>query len=398
VVLLVPAFRNMDAALEESGRIVGLGMWGTLRQIVIPIMAPAILVVMILGFIRAIESFEIEQLLGSPFGFYVFATKIYNLVRYEPPEYAPATALSTVFLLVLLAMVYLQRWYVAHRTYRTIGGQGFSNRTVTLGPWLYPVFAIALLIALVVTIVPAALLLMGTFMSVFGHFNLPQTWTLANWERVLADPVLGLSLRNTLVIGVLSAALGIALYALIAYVIVKTRLGGRAFLDFVSWLPWAVPGLLLGMALLWFVFQTRFLIPLYGSIYLLVLTMVVKNMPIGAQLVKSVLVQLGDELEEAGRISGASRLQAFRLVVMPLLMPVFITVGLVSFMTVVRDISSVILLGSAQSRTLALLMFDYATAGQLFEQATVVAVINVLLVVVVALVARVLGGNIGLAR
>jgi len=149
------------------------------------------------------------------------------------------------------------------------------------------------------------------------------------------------------------------------------------------------------LALLWTVFQTPFLLPLYGTIWVLILAMVIKSMPLGVQLTKSVLLQLGDDLEEASRIAGASWFATARRVVLPLLAPTLITVAVVGFMSSARDISTIVLLGSAQSRTLALLSLDFAYGGQ-FEKATVVSVLTVILVVVAALIARALGGRVGI--
>ena len=98
VMLLAPAFRNLDAALEESSRISGASGWHTFFHILIPVMMPAILVTTILGIIRSFEAFEIELLLGTPIGLQVYSTKIHELVTWEPPQFAPAMALSTVFL------------------------------------------------------------------------------------------------------------------------------------------------------------------------------------------------------------------------------------------------------------------------------------------------------------
>jgi iron(III) transport system permease protein len=394
VMLLAPAFRNLDAALEESSRISGASGWHTFFHIVIPIMMPAILVTTILGIIRSLEAFEIELLLGTPIGLQVYSTKIHELVTWEPPQFPPAMALSTVFLGVLLLLVALQRKYIGKKSYTTITGRGFSIRRTRLGRWRYPAFALVLTFALVITVIPTVLLLTGTFMKLFGFFAIAEPWTLDNWRATLSDPVLLRSVWNTLAIGLGSGVIGVLFYSLIAYVIVKTRYRGRWLLDFLSWLPWSIPGILLGIALLWTFLQTRIFLPIYGTIYLLMIAMVIKSMPFGTQMVKSVLLQLGSDLEEASKVCGGTWLDTFRRVILPLTMPALITVGLVGFISAARDISTVVLLGSGKSRTLSLLMLDFA-AGAEFEKATVVAVMIVGLVVGAALLARVLGGQIG---
>jgi iron(III) transport system permease protein len=394
VMLLAPAFRNLDAALEEASKISGASGWRTFFRIVIPVMMPAILVTTILGIIRSMEAFEIELLLGTPIGLQVYSTKIHELVTWEPPQFAPAMALSSVFLGVLLLMVALQRRYIAQRNYETVTGRGFSIRPTHLGRWRYPAFALVLTFALIVTIVPTFLLLIGTFMRLFGFFSIADPWTLDNWRATLNDPVLLRSLWNTLAIGLGAGVIGVLFYALIAYMIVKTRQAGRWLLDFLSWLPWSIPGILLGVALLWTFLQTRIFLPIYGTIYLLMIAMVIKSMPFGTQMIKSVLIQLGSDLEEASKVCGGTWLHTFHRVILPLAMPALITVGLVGFISAARDISTVVLLGSGKSRTLSLLMLDFA-AGAEFEKATVVAVIIVGLVVGAALTARALGGQVG---
>ena len=394
VMLLAPAFRNLDAALEESSRISGASGWHTFFHIIVPVMMPAILVTTILGIIRSLEAFEIELLLGTPIGLQVYSTKIHELVTWEPPQFAPAMALSTLFLGILLLMVALQRRYISKRVYTTVTGRGFSTRRTPLGRWRYPAFALVLCFALVITLVPTVLLIAGTFMKLFGFFNIAEPWTLDNWRATFSDPVLFRSIWNTLAIGLGSGFIGILFYSLIAYVIVKTRYRGRWLLDFLSWLPWSIPGILLGVALLWTFLQTKIFLPIYGTIYLLMVAMVIKSMPFGTQMIKSVLLQLGNDLEEASKVCGGTWVDTFRRVIFPLTMPALITVGLVGFISAARDISTVILLGSGKSRTLSLLMLDFA-AGAEFEKATVVAVIVVGLVVVAALIARGLGGHVG---
>ncbi|MBF8254082.1 MAG: ABC-type Fe3+ transport system permease component, partial [Deltaproteobacteria bacterium] len=394
VMLLTPAFRNLDAALEESSRISGASGWHTFFHIIVPVMMPAILVTTILGIIRSLEAFEIELLLGTPIGLQVYSTKIHELVTWEPPQFAPAMALSTIFLGLLLLMVALQRSYIGKRIYATLTGRGFSIRPTHLGRWRTPAFALVLAFALFVTLVPTVLLLTGTFMKLFGFFHIADPWTLENWRATLNDPVLMRSLWNTLAIGLGSGIIGVLFYSLIAYVVVRTRHRGRWLLDFLSWLPWSIPGILLGIALLWTFLQTKIFLPIYGTIYLLMIAMVIKSMPFGTQMIKSVLLQLGNDLEEASKVCGGSWLDTFRRVILPLTMPALITVGLVGFISAARDISTVVLLGSGKSRTLSLLMLDFA-AGAEFEKATVVAVMVVGLVVIAALIARALGGQVG---
>jgi len=393
VMLLTPAFRNLDAALEESSRVAGAGPLKTLRRIIVPVMMPVILVSTILGLIRSLEAFEIELILGVPIGLHVFSTKIHSFVTHEPPQFPQATALGTFFLVILLLLVALQRLYLGQRSFTTVTGKGFSTRPLSLGRWRYPVFAGVLLLGLTVTLLPTAFLFLGTFMKLFGFFDIQNPFTLDNWKGVLSDPILLRSLKNTLVLGFSTAGLGILISSIVAYVIVKSRFKARAVLDFISWLPWSIPGILLGMALLWTFLLIHKIAPIYGTMSALVMAMTISGLPVCVQVIKSFLMQLGDELEEASMVAGASWLTTYRRIVLPLLLPCLIVVGLLEFISAARNISTVVLLATGQTRTLSLLMLDF-TAGAELERATVVAALIVALVVLAALTARSLGGQL----
>ena len=177
-----------------------------------------------------------------------------------------------------------------------------------------------------------------------------------------------------------------------AYVIVKSRFKARAVLDFLSWLPWSIPGILLGMALLWTFLLIHKVVPIYGTMGALVMAMAISGLPVCVQVMKSFLMQLGDELEEASMVAGASWLTTYRRIILPLLLPCLIVVALLEFISAARNISTVVLLATGQTRTLSLLMLDY-TAGAELERATVVATVIVAIVVVAALSARSLGGQ-----
>ena len=106
--------------------------------------------------------------------------------------------------------------------------------------------------------------------------------------------------------------LAMTCFPLIAYIVVRTRFRGRHILDFLSWLPIAIPGLILGLGFLWLFLGTPVLRPLYGSIVVLILAAGISSMTLGVQLVKTNLLQLGQELEEASWVAGGSWLYTVR--------------------------------------------------------------------------------------
>jgi iron(III) transport system permease protein len=241
-----------------------------------------------------------------------------------------------------------------------------------------------------------AFALLGTFMKLFGFFHIPDPWTLNNWKTVLTDDLFLRSLRNTLVLAVGTAVAAVLVHALIAYIVVRTRYAGRRLLDTISWLPFTVPGIILGLALLWLFLGVGALRPLYGTMALLVIAGLISGMPLGVQIIKSGLLQLGTELEEAARVAGASWWNTYRRIVLRLMAPTLMAVGMITFVGAARNIGNIALLATSANRPLSILQLDYI-AQRKFEEAVVVACIIMLISLAGALVARFLGlrGSVG---
>ena len=232
---------------------------------------------------------------------------------------------------------------------------------------------------------------MGTFMNVFGFFNLETVWTTSHWVESFDDPVFLNSLKNTLMLAGGATLIGVLFYALISYAVVRTRFPGRGLTDFFSWLPWALPGVLLSLAMLWIVLGSggifRFM---YGTVVVLILAVIIKEMPLGTQMMKSGTMQISRELEESSRMSGASWITTFRRIMLPLLNPTLVAVGIVMIIISVREISAIVFLSSYRSRTISLLMMDYIE-DQSLEKATVVGVFTVILILILLLIGGMLG-------
>jgi len=389
--LMTPAFTAMDAALEDAARTSGSSNMGVLVRITIPILAPAILASTALGFIRSLESLEIEMVLGIPAGIYVVPTKIWDYLHWEPPLYDRATALCSIFLLFVFFLIWLHRIFLRGKEFTTVSGRSYMVRTFPLGRWRWVTCAFCLVYILVMIILPLATLMMGTFMEFFGNFDTDKVWTARHWTAVFADPVFLRSLRNTLMLGLAAGIGGTLLYALISYVIVRTRLPGRGAIDILSWLPWALPGVLISLALLWAVLGSGEYVKLiYGTVSILVLAIIIKEMPLGTQIIKAGVLQISNELEEASNVAGATWLAGFRRILLPLLKPTVLAVGIIVFISAARDIPTVIFLATNQSRTLSLLMLDYiADANK--EKAAVLGVFLVFLIFALLFIGRLLG-------
>jgi iron(III) transport system permease protein len=231
-------------------------------------------------------------------------------------------------------------------------------------------------------------------MHLFGFFSLEQVFTLKHWHAVLNDAVFTASLVNTLVLAAGTAAFAVVVSLLLAYLIARTEFWGRHILDFLSWVPFTMPGILFSLAVLWLVLEIPMLRPLYGTTILLILTVGLGTLTVGTQIIKSNLMQLGGDLERASWISGASWGYTFMRIVVALSIRAIIVVGIVGFIAAARNISHLALLSSSDNRPLALLQLQYLIEGR-YEAASVVGFIVVVVTVGVAFLARTYGFRLG---
>jgi iron(III) transport system permease protein len=393
VMLLTPAFRNMDATLEEASQAAGAGPWTTFRRVVLPIMTPTVVLVLLLGTIRSFEAFEIELVLGYEANIDVYSTLIYRQATSSPPQYGIATVLSILILVVLLPIIVWQQRYSARHAVATVTSR-FKNQPRRLGGWRWPLFGLISAMVLIMTLLPVILVMLGTFMAVFGMFNVRDPWTLRSWQTVLHDVNFLNALWNSLVIAAATAVVAMSAFGLIAYLIVRTRFAGRSALDFLVWLPSTLPGIVMGLGYLYLFLGTPFLRPIYGTTAILVIVAALGSITLTTQVLKTNLRQLGAELEEASAASGAGWWHTLRHVVVPLMAPSLAVVGVLAFSAAARATSHVALLATHNTQPLSILQLNLLTDNN-FEAASVIGVFILLMTVGVAIVARLLGLRLG---
>jgi iron(III) transport system permease protein len=397
VMLLTPAFRNMDVTLEEAARISGASNIMTMMRVTLPVMLPPMVVVFALHITRTFESFEIERLLGVPFGFFVYSTKIFELVReQEPPAYGEATALASITLLVVALIIPLQRWLIQRRLYTTVTGS-YKPGLVDIGRWRLVVFSFIVVILMLMLLAPLVSLILGSVMFRAGIFSLTPTFGLDHWRIVLSDQLFLNSLMNTVWLASTTALISPILFSLVAYLIVRTKWPGRNLLDSLIWISTALPGMLSGLGLLWMFTGTPFLLPLYGTLVPLLIVVVLQGKTTGTQMLKAVFVQMGSDMEEQARVSGAGWLRAFFLIWLPIITPTLVLIGTLNFVMAATTTSSIILLATRGTQTLSILALELADpAVGMREAAGVVSLIIMMLSMAAALAARRVGYRIGL--
>jgi iron(III) transport system permease protein len=394
VMLLTPAFRNMDATLEEAARVSGAGNLRTLFKVTLPLMISPMILVLALQLLRVFQSFETEYLLGMPFGFYVYSTKIFTLVRDPVPNYGEATVLASITLLVIAVIIPVQRWILERRRYTTITGS-FRPGLIDLGAWNYVAFAVIAALLTLLTIGPLCVLVLGSFMTRIGYFVLG--FTLEHWRFVLSDPVFIKALRTTLFLALTAAILSPLLFSLVAYILVRTRLPGRGILDLMIWSAGAIPGILAGLGLLWVFVGTPMLNFLFGTIWALIIVVILQGKTTGVNIMKGVLVQVGSDMEEAARVSGAGWIRTYVRIWLPLLTPTLILLAVMNFVNAAGAASSIILLASRDTMTLSLMALELSSpAISNREAASIISIFIIFMTLSGALVVRYFGRRLGI--
>jgi len=393
VMLLTPAFRNMDATLEEAARVGGAGNLRTLFKVTLPLMISPMMTVFALQLLRVFQSFETEYLLGMPFGFFVYSTKIFTLIRNQIPNYGEATVLASLTLLIIAFIIPLQRWILARRRYTTITGS-FRPGLIDLGKWNYFAFGLIAFLLALLTVGPLAILVLGSFMQRIGYFVLG--FTLDHWRFVLTDPVFVKALRTTLVLSLSAAVFSPLLFSVLAYILVCTRLPGRGALDFMIWSAGAIPGILAGLGLLWVFIGTPGLNFLFGTIWALIIVILLQGKTTGVNIMKGVLVQVGAEMEEAARVSGAGWLRTYVMIWLPLLTPSLSLLAVMNFVAAAGATSSIILLASRDTMTLSLMALELSSvAVSNREAASIISIFIIALTVSGALLVRYFSRRLG---
>jgi iron(III) transport system permease protein len=393
VMLMTPAFRNMDASLEEAARVGGASNLRTIFKVTLPLMISPMIMVFALQLLRIFQSFETEYLLGVPFGFYVYSTKIFALIRNQVPNYGEATVLASLTLLVITLIIPLQRWILERRRYTTITGS-FRPGLIDLGKWNYMLFGVIATLLVLLTVGPLAILVLGSFMQRIGYFVLG--FTLEHWRFVLTDPVFVKALRTTLILATTAAICSPLLFSVIAYILVRTRLPGRGALDLMIWSAGAIPGILAGLGLLWVFIGTPVLNFLFGTIWALLIVVMLQGKTTGVNIMKGVLVQVGADMEEAARVSGAGWLRTYFRIWLPLLTPTLMLLAVMNFVSAAGATSSIILLASRDTMTLSLMALELSsTAVSNREAASIISIFIIAFTMTGALLIQYFGRRLG---
>ena len=375
-VLVANALDRTPGDLEDASSILGGGTWMTARRVTIPLALPALAAGALVAFLEAMTQFGTPAILAMPAGFHTMTTKIWSLFEFPPhPELAAAASLPLLLLTVVLLRA--QHMVLGRRSYAVVGGKNSEPRLVRLGAYKWLALALSMLVLMCPVFLPYFALLNASFAKIASHIVSTGNFTLKNVQFVFVElSETGVAIKNTFILGILSATAGTIMAVVIGYVTDRKLIAGYRVLGFLASAPIAIPGIVLGVGL--FFSYTKGPVVLYGTLWILLIAFVTLTMPAAYQQLQSAFRAVHPELEDASRILGATRLRSLWQITAPLLRTSVIATWCFIFVGVVRELSAAIMLFTSQTKVLSVLIYDLNESGDL----NAIAVLGVFMLIV----------------
>ncbi|MGB7279957.1 MAG: iron ABC transporter permease [Pseudolabrys sp.] len=386
-VMIGAVMKSMDPALEEASQVIGASRLRTMLRVTLPLVIPGVLGAAIFVFAEMLGSFAVALVLGTPNRYYVITTAIYQLIQQYPPRIQIAAAMGTSLFAVMFVMIFIYRRIVTAGSYVTITGKAFRPRVADVGRLRYLLLCVCVFYLAVSVVLPVVTLLFASVQKIAVAFPAADNFTLDNFRAAMSMNAAGSALTNSLILAFATATIGIALMGLLAWLIYRSRLPGAGLIEYVVMFPQAVPRLVFafGMMWAWLVFP----IPIYGTLWLLLIAYLTVFLPLGVRTIAGVMLQVDKSLDECAQMCGASWTFRMRTVSIPLLVPGLVAAWLLLFIASVRELGASILLMGPHSKVITPSIVEswFGTASELTAtlaliQTLVVAAAVAVLVVV----------------
>jgi iron(III) transport system permease protein len=390
-VMIAAVMKSMDPALEEASQIIGASRLRTMLRITLPLVIPGVLGAAIFVFAEMLGSFAAALVLGTPNRYYVITTAIYQLVQQYPPKIQVAAAMGVSLFAVMFFMLFLYRRIVMAGSYVTITGKAFRPRVADVGPLRYVLLGVCVLYLLAAVGLPLVTLLYASLQKIAVAFPTAENWTLDNFRVAMTMNAVRSALTNSLLLGFGTATIGVVLMGLLAWLIYRSRLPGSGLIEYVVMFPQAVPRLVFAFGLMWA--WVVFPIPIYGTLWLLLLAYLTVFLPLGVRTIAGVMLQIDKSLEECAQMCGAPWAFRVRTVTIPLLMPGLIAAWLLLFIASIRELGASILLMGPHSKVITPSIVEswFGTSSELTAALALIQtlVVAIAMIVLVAVTRRV---------
>ncbi|NDA46254.1 MAG: iron ABC transporter permease [Alphaproteobacteria bacterium] len=387
-IMTAAVFRSMDVSLEDSAQMSGANFSTIVRRITLPLAWPGILAAGIYIFTIGFATFDVPAIIGWSNRIFTFST--YLVTQLSPddglPQYGPATALSTfvIFMAGGLSLWYGRLQSRAHR-YQIVTGKGYRPRLIELGraaplAWLFLIsyFLLSKLIPLLIVIWASILpyfqppSLEALSLLTMKHFNsLP-------WTLVLEG------LKNTTILVFLTPTITLICAIAFSWLVLRSKVPGRGFFDFVAFLPHAIPNIVFGIGVLLFaLFVMRGIAPIFGTIWILLIIFVVGRLSYATRMTNGTMMQIHKDLEESAQMSGAGTGTILSRIIGPLLRPTLIYAWLWIALITFRELTLAVLLTTRDNMTLPVVVWSLWVASGFGQAAALTLILLVIMIPIV---------------
>jgi iron(III) transport system permease protein len=388
-VLIANALDRIPGDLEDASSILGGRTWTTARRVTIPLAMPALLAGALIAFLQSMTLFGSPAILALPAGFHTMTTKIWSLFQF-PPKLELAAAASLPLLVLTVVLLRAESMVLGRRGYSVVGGKQGNPRLVPLGALRWVALGFVFLVLALPIFLPYAALINAAFSRVASQFIWFDNFTFQNFDFVFFQlSATKLAVKNTFILGMLAATIGTILAVVISYVTSRKAIAGHRALGFLATAPVAIPGIVLGVGL--FLSYARPPFVLYGTLWILLIAFVTIALPAAYQQMQSAFRSVHADLEEAGRILGATRLRTLWDITAPLLRTSVIATWCFIFVGVMRELSAAVILFTSETKVISVLIFDLKESGDLGAIAVLGLAMLVITFAVVVAVNRVPG-------
>ena len=373
------ALRSLGSDVEEAARVAGAGPLRVAASVSLPMVMPAMLYSGVLVFFLGFQVFGLALVLGDPEGHLVLSTYLYKLTnKLGTPSYHLMAAVSMFIVAITLPMVLSQRFLLRNaQKYVTLKGKGARQRTLPLGVWRWVAGGVVFAWLAVTVIIPLAGVVFRAFVTHWGEgVTLMEAFTLGNFKAVFEQGNLLRGIVNTVLLGVIGGGISVICFTAIGLASHRKNNGWTRLLDYTVMTPRAVPGLLAGLAFLWVFLFFPPLAPFRKTLVSLWLAYSVVWLAYGMRLISTSLLQVGAELEECARVTGANEGQVSRQITIPL-----IRYGLLAswLMIFEREYSTGVYLLGPGTEVIGSLLVSLWAAGSI-EIVSALSFINIILV------------------
>ena len=388
VFMMLPAFRNLDASLEEAAWVSGVSKAHTIRRVVLPLLGPSMVAVSIFYFVIGVEMFDFVAIIGLPGD--VLVMWIYDAIAESdgPPNLGFAGAAGVVlFAICGGAIVFYARFLKQAKKYAVVGGKVRASAPQPLGRWRWAAYGCVGFWLLASIIIPVITIIWVALVPFFQPPSLESLKTVNLNSFYDAIEWIGEPLKNTLILMAGSVVIAASLAVSITWLVTRSRAGMAHWADSLVFLAPAVPTIVTGVAFQFLGIAIYHWLPLFGTIWLVAIAMGTRMLAYCTRTMNATSLQIQFELDEAAYVSGVSKLDTFRRIFLPLMAPAIFYSALMVGMLAARDLTLPLVMNTGNSEVVATLIFNLQTNGEQ-NAAAAVALYMIIVLVVLALFAR----------